>query len=55
MADDCADKIKQAMRQVETPLNKGPAQKVRSPNSTPGSATRSPASLGVHKDPYRKG
>jgi hypothetical protein len=43
-----------AMRQVETALNKsgGVAQKVRSPWSTPGSVTKSPASLGIHGAPY---
>jgi hypothetical protein len=45
---------KAQMRQVETPLNKsgGVAQKVRSPWSTPGSVTPSPASLGIHGAPY---
>jgi hypothetical protein len=49
------DKVKAAMRQTETPTNKsgGQGQKVRSPNSTPGSATKTPESLKLHRNPYK--
>jgi hypothetical protein len=51
---ELTDKVKAAMRQTETDLNKsgGVAQRVRSPWSTPGSVTPSPASLGIHGAPY---
>jgi hypothetical protein len=54
--DDCNARAKAAMRQLDTPLNKSEkeGQKVRSPNSTPGSASKTPKSLNIHRDPYSK-
>jgi hypothetical protein len=52
--NDCNEKAKAAIRQVETPLNKsgGAAQQVRSPWTTPGSVTKTPESLNIHDAPY---
>jgi hypothetical protein len=49
------EEAKAAMRQKETipELNRsgGEAQRVRSPWTTPGSVTSTPASLGIHGQP----
>jgi hypothetical protein len=54
--NDCNEIAKAAMRQKDTApeLNKsgGTAQQVRSPWTTPGSATKTPESLGIHGSPY---
>jgi hypothetical protein len=54
MSDETVDlnnKAKAAMRQRETPLSSEP-RVVRSPNSTPNSATKTPKPVVKHKTPY---
>ena len=49
-----ADRSKAAMRQTETPLNKGPGQVVRSPSQCSESGATKATYAKSHPNPYQK-